>query len=176
MENPVPKFFRLKPGGEVRLMGAYIVKCNEVVKDDAGNVVELKCTADLETGNGNPVDGRKIKGTIHWVSARHAIPMDVMLYDYLFTLEDVNDVPEGTNYLDYLNPDSLQKLTGCIDVYKRQGVRGASAPGRPSGSSRWRTCAPSLWDPEFCGVRRRPCVPSPLPWYTPAICSGRGEN
>ncbi len=114
MENPVPKFFRLKPGGEVRLMGAYIVKCNEVVKDDAGNVVELKCTADLETGNGNPVDGRKIKGTIHWVSARHAIPMDVMLYDYLFTLEDVNDVPEGTNYLDYLNPDSLQKLTGCM--------------------------------------------------------------
>ena len=114
MEEPVPKFFRLKPGGEVRLMGAYIVKCNEVVKDEAGNVVELKCTADLETGNGNPVDGRKIKGTIHWVSARHGIPMDAMLYDHLFTLEDVNDVPEGTNYLDYLNPNSLQKLTGCI--------------------------------------------------------------
>ena len=112
-EVPPPKFFRMKPDGEVRLMGAYIVKCNEVVKDEQGNVVELHCTADLETGNGNPVDGRKIKGTIHWVSAKHAVDATVRLYDYLFTLENVNDVPEGTNYLDYLNPNSLTELTGC---------------------------------------------------------------
>lgn len=112
-EVPPPKFFRMKPDGEVRLMGAYIVKCNEVIKDSEGNVVELHCTADLETGNGNPVDGRKIKGTIHWVSAKYAIDATVRLYDYLFTLENVNDVPEGTNYLDYLNPNSLTKLTGC---------------------------------------------------------------
>lgn len=112
-EVPPPKFFRMKPDGEVRLMGAYIVKCNEVIKDGEGNVVELHCTADLETGNGNPVDGRKIKGTIHWVSAKYAIDATVRLYDYLFTLENVNDVPEGTNYLDYLNPNSLTELTGC---------------------------------------------------------------
>ncbi len=112
-EVPPPKFFRMKPDGEVRLMGAYIVKCNEVVKDKQGNVVELRCTADLETGNGNPVDGRKVKGTIHWVSAKYAIDAIVRLYDYLFTLENVNDVPEGTNYLDYLNPNSLTELTGC---------------------------------------------------------------
>ena len=112
-EVPPPKFFRMKPDGEVRLMGAYIVKCNEVVKDEQGNVVELHCTADLETGNGNPVDGRKVKGTIHWVSAKYAIDATVRLYDYLFTLENVNDVPEGTNYLDYLNPNSLAELAGC---------------------------------------------------------------
>ena len=112
-EVPPPKFFRMKPDGEVRLMGAYIVKCNEVIKDSEGNVTELHCTADLETGNGNPVDGRKIKGTIHWVSAKYAIDATVRLYDYLFTLENVNDVPEGTNYLDYLNPNSLTELTGC---------------------------------------------------------------
>ena len=105
-EVPPPKFFRMKPDGEVRLMGAYIVKCNEVIKDSDGNVVELHCTADLETGNGNPVDGRKIKGTIHWVSAKYAIDATVRLYDYLFTLENVN-------YLDYLNPNSLTELTGC---------------------------------------------------------------
>ena len=112
-EVPPPKFFRMKPDGEVRLMGAYIVKCNEIIKDNEGNVVEIHCTADLETGNGNPVDGRKIKGTIHWVSAKYAIDATVRLYDYLFTLENVNDVPEGTNYLDYLNPNSLTELTGC---------------------------------------------------------------
>lgn len=112
-EIPSPKFFRMKPDGEVRLMGAYIVKCNEVVKDEQGNVVELRCTADLETGNGNPVDGRKVKGTIHWVSAKYAIDATVRLYDYLFSLENVNDVPEGTNYLDYLNPNSLTELHNC---------------------------------------------------------------
>ncbi len=112
-EVPPPKFQRLKPGGEVRLMGAYLVKCEEVVKDAEGNVVELRCTADLETRNGNPADGRKVRGTIHWVSAAHAVDADIMLYENLFSLVDVNAVPEGTNYLDYLNPNSLTALKHC---------------------------------------------------------------
>ncbi len=112
-EVPPPKFRRLKPGGEVRLMGAYLVKCEEVVKDAEGNVVELRCTADLETRNGNPADGRKVRGTIHWVSAAHAVDADIMLYENLFSLVDVNAVPEGTNYLDYLNPNSLTALKHC---------------------------------------------------------------
>ena len=112
-EVPPPKFFRMKPEGEVRLMGGYIVKCNEVVKDEKGEVVEIRCTADLETGNGNPADGRKIKGTIHWVSAKYAFDTDIMLYDRLFTEADMNNMPEDKTYDDYLNPESVKKLTGC---------------------------------------------------------------
>ncbi len=113
-EVPPPKFFRLKPDGEVRLMGAYIIRCNEIVKDDAGNVVEIRCTCDLETKNQSPVDGRKIKGTIHWLSASNAKSVDVMLYDRLFTIENTNDIPEGKTYDDYLNPESLQKVTTAL--------------------------------------------------------------
>ena len=110
---PPPKFQRLRPDGEVRLMGAYIVRSNEVITDENGAVTEIRCTADLETGNRMPADGRKVKGTIHWVSAAHAIQADLYLYDNLFTLQNTGDVPEGTNYLDYLNPNSLTHLTGC---------------------------------------------------------------
>ena len=85
-EVPPPKFFRMKPGGEVRLMGAYIVRCDEVVKNDDGSIRELRCTADLETGTGNPADGRKVKGTIHWISADFARDIDIMMYDRLFTI------------------------------------------------------------------------------------------
>ena len=106
-EVPPPKFFRLKPEGEVRLMGAYIIKCGEIVKDADGNIVEIHATADLETGNGNPADGRKIKGTIHWLSAKYAEETTLMLYDKLFTIENVNDIPEDKTYNDYLNPESL---------------------------------------------------------------------
>ena len=112
-EVPPPKFQRLKPDGEVRLMGAYIVKCNEVIKDENGEVVELRCTADLETGNGNPVDGRKVKGTIHWVSAAHAVDAEVRLYDKLFTQENMGELPEGSDYKDFLNPDSVKVLKGA---------------------------------------------------------------
>lgn len=110
---PPPKFQRLKPDGEVRLMGAYIVRCNEVITDENGNVTQLHCTADLETGNGMPADGRKVRGTIHWVSVPTAQEADVCLYENLFTLENTGDVPEGANYLDYLNPNSLVRLHGC---------------------------------------------------------------
>ena len=112
-EVPPPKFHRLKPDGEVRLMGAYIVKLNEIVKDADGNVTELRCTADLETGNGNPADGRKIKGTIHWLSADHSKEATVMLYDKLFTIANTGDIPEDKTYDDYLNRESVKKLTGC---------------------------------------------------------------
>ena len=112
-EVPPPKFFRMKPDGEVRLMGAYIVKFNEIVKNADGSIKEIRCTADLETGANMPADGRKIKGTIHWLSAAHAKDVDVMLYDKLFTIENVADIPEDKTYNDYLNPDSLKKLTGC---------------------------------------------------------------
>ena len=113
-EVPPPKFFRMKPDGEVRLMGAYIVKCNELVKDEDGNVVEIRCTADLETGNGMPTDGRKIKGTIHWLSAAHAKETTVKLYNNLFDIENTGDIPEDKTYDDYLNVDSVVELKGCM--------------------------------------------------------------
>ena len=113
-EVPPPKFFRMKPDGEVRLMGAYIVKCNEIIKDENGKVAEIRCTADLESGNGNPVDGRKIKGTIHWLSAENADKVDLMLYDKLFTTENLSDIPEDKTYNDYLNPTSLVKVENAL--------------------------------------------------------------
>ena len=113
-EVPPPKFFRLKPDGEVRLMGAYIVKCNEIVKDENGEIVEIRCTADLETGNGMPTDGRKIKGTIHWLSSENAQKTTLMLYDKLFTIDNLGDMPEGKTYNDYLNPESLQRVEDAL--------------------------------------------------------------
>ena len=112
-EVPPPKFFRMKPDGEVRLMGAYIVKCNEIIKDENGNVTEIHCTADLETGNGMPTDGRKVKGTIHWLSSKYAKDTTVMLYDFLFDIENVGDIPEGKTFDDYLNRNSATKIEGC---------------------------------------------------------------
>ena len=111
MENPPKKWFRLKPGGGVRLKHAYFIKCEEVVKDGDGNVIELRCTYDPDSRGGQSPDGRKVRGTLHWVSAEHAVNAEVRLYDHLFSA----DVPgERTgNYLDDLNPDSLEILTGC---------------------------------------------------------------
>ena len=112
-EVPPPKFKRLTLGGEVRLMGAYIVKCTGVDKNPDGSIAAIHCTADLETGNGNPADGRKVKGTIHWVSAAHCIDAEVRLYDKLFTEANMNAIPEGSDYKDYLNPESVVACTGC---------------------------------------------------------------
>ncbi len=109
MENPPGKFFRLAPGREVRLRYGYWITCTDVVKDEAGNIVEVRCTYDpLTRGGDSPPDGRKVKGTIHWVSAAHALDAEVRLYDTLFSREDPNDVPEGGDWLDNLNPDSLR--------------------------------------------------------------------
>ena len=112
-EVPPPKFFRLKPDGEVRLMGAYIIKLNEIVKNDDGSIAELRCTADLETGCNKPLDGRKVKGTIHWVSAPNAIPTTVMMYDKLFTVANTAEI-EGGDYDAYLNPESAVKIENAM--------------------------------------------------------------
>ena len=112
-EVPPPKYFRLKPDGEVRLMGAYIIRCNEIAKDADGNITDILCTCDLETGNGIPADGRKVKGTIHWLSQNFAKDVDIIHYEKLFTIENVSDIPEDKTYDDYLNTDSAKKYTGC---------------------------------------------------------------
>jgi glutaminyl-tRNA synthetase len=112
--DPPPKFFRLKKGGEVRLMGAYIIRCDDVVLNENGEIERLLCSADLETRNNNPADGRKIKGTIHWLSAETAVRGAARLYDRLFTLENVADIPEDKGYRDYLNPNSLKVCENCF--------------------------------------------------------------
>ena len=112
-EVPPPKFFRLKPDGEVRLMGAYIIKYQDVVKNADGSIAKILCTADLETRNGMPADGRKIKGTIHWLSAKYAKEATLMIYDKLLLLENPGDLPEDKTYNDYLNPDSLVVVEGA---------------------------------------------------------------
>lgn len=112
MENPPKKYFRLFPGGEVRLKHAYFIKCERVVKDEqTGEIIELHCTYDPETRGGNAPDGRKVKGTIHWVSAAHAVDAEVRLYDTLFNVPDPDSV-EG-DYKEYLNPNSLEVLKSC---------------------------------------------------------------
>lgn len=109
-EIPHKKFFRLQPGGEVRLRYAYIIKCEEIVKDDTGNIIELKCTYDPETKSGIGTSQKKVKGTIHWVSAKHAVEAEVRLYDRLFTDPDPDGKKDGTNFMDYLNPNSLELI------------------------------------------------------------------
>ena len=106
---PPPKFFRLKPDGEVRLMGSYIVKCGEIVTNEDGTVKEIHATADLVTGTNAPTD-RKVKGTIHWLSAKYAADTTVVMYDRLFTEENMNDLPEGKSYVDFLNPESAVRI------------------------------------------------------------------
>ena len=113
MEDPPKKFFRLAPGREVRLRYAYFITCTGVVKDSSGEVVELRCTYDPETRGGNAPDGRKVKATIHWVSAAHAVEGEVRLYDTLFAKENPDDAAEGEDFRDSLNPNSLEVLTGC---------------------------------------------------------------
>ena len=111
MEDAPKKFFRLAPGREVRLRYAYFITCTDVVKDTAGNVIELRCTYDPATRGGNAPDGRKVKGTIHWVSAPHAHSATVRLYDHLFNTENPDDVPEGKTFLDNINPNSLEVIS-----------------------------------------------------------------
>jgi glutaminyl-tRNA synthetase len=123
-EDPPKKFFRLAPGREVRLRCAYFITCQEVVKDERGEVVELRCTYDPATRGGDAPDGRRVKATLHWVSAAHAQDVEVRLYDRLFTVEDP-DGHDGRDYTDFLNPDSLEVLTGC----KAEPSLAGSAPG-----------------------------------------------
>ncbi|HOG48547.1 MAG TPA: glutamine--tRNA ligase/YqeY domain fusion protein [Anaerolineae bacterium] len=112
-EEPPKGFFRLAPGREVRLRYAYFLRCERVVKDERGEIVELRCTYDPATRGGDAPDGRKVKATIHWVSAEHALPVTVRLYDHLFSAENPNDVPEGHDFKEHLNPHSLEVLEDC---------------------------------------------------------------
>ena len=111
MENPPKKFFRLAPGSEVRLKGAYIIKCDEVVKDAEGNITELRCSYDPDTLSGMPGANRKVKGTLHWVSAPHATDAEVRLYDRLFDVENPAAETER-DFREMLNPESLKVVTG----------------------------------------------------------------
>jgi glutaminyl-tRNA synthetase len=124
-EEPPPKYYRLAPGREVRLRYAYFIKCVDVVKDESGKVVELHCTYDPETRGGDAPDGRKVKATLHWVSARHAVTAEARLYDHLFKKPDPDDVEEGQTWLDNLNPDSLKVVTCYVEP---------SVVGSPPGS------------------------------------------
>jgi glutaminyl-tRNA synthetase len=114
MENPPKKFFRLSPGKEVRLRCAYFITCDEVIKNDRGEIVELRCTYDPATRGGDSPDGRKVKATLHWVPAAYAVPAEVRLYDRLFSVEDPENAPEGKTFLDYLNPNSLEVLRDAL--------------------------------------------------------------
>ncbi len=125
MEDPPRRFFRLAPGREVRLRYAYFITCREVVRDAAGRVVELRCTYDPATRGGDAPDGRKVKATLHWVSAAHAVEAEVRLYDRLFRVENPLEVADGEDWMDNLNPDSLEVLPRC---WLEPGLAGA-APG-----------------------------------------------
>jgi glutaminyl-tRNA synthetase len=114
-EEPPPKFFRLSPGKEVRLRSAYFITCDEVIKDASGNIVELRCTYDSATKGGDTPDGRKVKATMHWVSAKHAVPIEARLYDHLFSQPDPDKIDEGKTWIDNLNPDSLKVVQGMAE-------------------------------------------------------------
>ena len=126
-EDPPKQYFRLAPGREVRLRYGYLVTCTGVVKDSSGNVVELHCTYDPATKGGTTPDGRKVKSTIHWVSAEHAVDAEVRIYETLFNCEDPNVVPEGQDFTVNLNPNSLEVVTGC----KLEPSLREAAPGTP---------------------------------------------
>ena len=113
MEEPPKKFYRLAPGREVRLRYAYFITCKDMVKDADGRVVKLHCTYDPATRGGDAPDGRKVKSTLHWVSAAQALPAEVRLYDHLFTKENPDNVAEGADFTSNLNPDALQVLEKC---------------------------------------------------------------
>lgn len=113
MEDPPKKYFRLSPGTEVRLRYAYFIKCTDVVKDPEGKIKEIHCTYDPASRGGNSPDGRKVKSTIHWVSAAHAIDSEVRVFDRLFSVSNPDDVEEGKTFLEHLNPDSLEIKTNC---------------------------------------------------------------
>ncbi|NLW17986.1 MAG: glutamine--tRNA ligase/YqeY domain fusion protein [Firmicutes bacterium] len=114
MEAPPRKFYRLAPGREMRLKGAYIIKCERVIKDEDGNIVELICSYDPESKSGMPGADRRVKATAHWVSAKHAIPITARLYDHLFLKADPDDAPEGQDFMANINPNSLVELTNCM--------------------------------------------------------------
>src|SRR5213076_2272975 len=126
-EDPPKQFYRLAPGREVRLRYAYLITCKEVIKDSSGRIIELRCTYDPATRGGNTPDGRKVKSTIHWVSAAHALPAEVRLYETLFTREDPNQTEEGQDFTASLNPRSLEVVR---DAKLEPSLANAAVGGR----------------------------------------------
>ncbi len=124
MENPPKKFFRLAPGREVRLRYGFFVTCDEAIKDENGEVIELKCSYDPASRGGNSPDGRKVKATLHWVSAKHAIKCEVRQYENLFNVENPNKVEDGKTFLDNINPDSLKTIIGYLEPAVKEGKVG----------------------------------------------------
>ncbi len=124
MEEPSKKFFRLSPGREVRLRAAYFVTCTGVVKDDSGNVIEVRCTHDPASKGGDSPDGRKVRGTLHWVSARHAIKAEIRLYDRLFLKENPYETEEGDDFMSNINPDSLKVVCGFVEPFVKDAKHG----------------------------------------------------
>jgi len=126
-EEPPKGFFRLSPGKEVRLRYAYIIKCEEVVKDPkTGEVVELRCTYDPETKSGSAQSGRKVKATLHWVATAHALEAEARLYDHLFTVENPEDVAEGEDWTENINPKSLETIASCrVERHLKDAEAGA---------------------------------------------------
>ena len=128
--------------GEVRLMGAYIVRCGEIIKNEDGTIREIHVTADLETGNGNPTDGRKIKGTIHWVSAPHAVDASLRYFENLTTLENPANREEGKDYTDYINPDSVR-------IYEHAKLEPALAEAKPGDRYQFVRCGYFCMDSKY---------------------------
>jgi len=115
IEDPPKKFFRLSPGREVRLKHAYYIKCSDIIKDEkTGEVIEIHCTYDPKTRGGWSEDGRKVRGTLHWVSAGHALKAEVRLYEHLFAKENPSETKDIADFKTYLNPNSLERLTSCL--------------------------------------------------------------
>ncbi|MFI5371971.1 MAG: glutamine--tRNA ligase [Candidatus Eisenbacteria bacterium] len=144
-EVPPPKYYRLSPGVEVRLRAGHVIRCTGVVKDPTtGAISEVRATYDETTGTGNTADGRKVKSTIHWVSARHAVDAEVRLYDTLFTAEDPEDLPDGVDFATGLNPASLEVLRGCK-------VEASLADARPGDALQFERVGYFVADPRDCG-------------------------
>jgi glutaminyl-tRNA synthetase len=146
MEDPPSKFYRLAPGREVRLRYSYFIRCVDVVKDASGQIVELHCTYDPETRGGSAPDGRKVKATIHWISAEHALEAEARLYDHLFTRPDPNDESEGLDFTAYINPNSLQIVSPC---YMEPSLKGAE----PGSRYQFERLAYFCVDPDSTGGR-----------------------
>ena len=147
MEDAPKKYFRFSPGREVRLRYAYLVTCTDVVKNDAGEVVEIHGTHDPDSRGGNAPDGRRVRGTVHWVSARHAVPAEVRLYDRLFSVPNPDDAPEGKTFLDNLNPDSLEILDGAR-------VEPALTEAKPGDPIQFERHGYFAFDPKFSSADR----------------------
>jgi glutaminyl-tRNA synthetase len=145
-EAPPKKYFRLSPGQEVRLRWGYLIRCVGLTKDPtSGEVVEVRCTYDPATRGGNAPDGRKVKGTIHWLSAAHALPAEARLYDHLFVTPDPDAVAEGQSWLDHLNPKSLE----TVSCYVEPGLAGA----RPGSRYQFERLGYFCVDPDSTGAR-----------------------